>query len=110
MASVDDAAFERAPPLEDSPIQLDDDVPLNEDYLADALRQPGPFLARPPAALPRRASRENDSTLSDVDGETIKMLAPDGLRIVDGWLDEARVPEKVYRYGYFPSGRSSEMA
>ncbi|GAA5872746.1 hypothetical protein JCM3774_005049 [Rhodotorula dairenensis] len=96
LASVDEAAFERARHLEDSPIPLDDDVPVNEDYLADALRQAGPSRARPPARLRQRASREDVSIISDVDGETIKMLAPDGLQIVDGWLEEPRVEETLH--------------
>ncbi|KAG0659205.1 autophagy- protein 2 [Rhodotorula mucilaginosa] len=91
LASVDSAAFNRAPTFEDSPIKLDDDVPVNGDYLAEALRQTRPSRTAPHPI--RLKQSESHAIVSDVDGETIKMLAPDGLQIVDGWLDHARVEE-----------------
>lgn len=66
------------------PEYLDDDVPTNVDYLADALKQ---------SATPRRKVRRpavDGLVISDIEGETIKMFDPAGLRIFDGFLAEPR--------------------
>jgi hypothetical protein len=107
LASVDSAAFNRAPTFEDSPIKLDDDVPVNGDYLAEALRQTRPSRTAPHPI--RLKQSESHAIVSDVDGETIKMLAPDGLQIVDGWLDHARVEETALRCGCFPSASRTSL-
>lgn len=107
MASVDSAAFNRAPTFEDSPIKLDDDVPVNGDYLAEALRHTRPSRIAP---HPMRLKQgESHGIVSDVGGETIKMMAPDGLQIVDGWLDHARVEETAHRCGCFPSASRESL-
>ncbi|BGP20882.1 autophagy-related protein 2 [Rhodosporidiobolus nylandii] len=93
LASVDPAAFERAPALQDLPEILDDDVPTNLDYLSEALNQ-----TSLPAKQHRRTSSLVDSTrsegqghvVSDVDGETIRMLKPQGLDIIDDYLAQPR--------------------
>ncbi|GAA6057188.1 hypothetical protein JCM3770_004368 [Rhodotorula araucariae] len=95
LASVDLAAFERAPSLHDLPEILDDDVPANIDYLADALNQTSV------RSTSRRDSAgslpKNDGELiSEVDGETIRMFASEGLQIVDEWLAEPRVADADY--------------
>lgn len=66
---------------------LDDDVPSNFDYLADALQQGSttPTLGRPHAQLDTQGQ-----IISDIDGETIRMLDPRGLQIIDGFLSEPR--------------------
>ncbi|GAA5882896.1 hypothetical protein JCM1840_000742, partial [Sporobolomyces johnsonii] len=97
LASVDPAAFDRAPSVHDLPEILTDDVPTNLDYLAEALAQPG---SKRPAC--RRAdssasySEGQGQVISDVDGETIKMLHPKGLQIVDEWLAEPRWDDTDY--------------
>jgi len=81
--------------VHDLPEILDDDVPANLDYLADALNQTS---VRPSA---RRNSLESSAKnqgelLSEVDGETIRMFAPRGLHIIDDWLAESRVDDTDY--------------
>ncbi|KAK4698881.1 autophagy-related protein 2, partial [Phenoliferia sp. Uapishka_3] len=89
LSSVDPSAFGHAPEFQDMPEYLDDDVPTNVDYLADALKQ----------TSTRPKGRRSESTqgtasdgliISDIEGETIKMLDPAGLRILDGFLAEPR--------------------
>lgn len=100
IASVDPAAFEQAPPLQDYPEILDDDVPTNLDYLADALNQ---TLRRPkPHGRGGSSSSQAQGVLiSEVDGETIRMLRPKGIEIVDEWLSESRVDAKDVKYALF---------
>lgn len=73
------------------PEYLDDDVPTNFDYLADALDQ---------GSAPTRASRRSSSSqvpeglgqiISDIEGETIRMLDPRGLQILDDFLAVPRI-------------------
>ncbi|GAA5939067.1 hypothetical protein JCM3775_002664 [Rhodotorula graminis] len=95
LASLDPAAFEHAPSMHDLPEILDDDVPANLDYLADALNQTS---IRP---SPRRNSlgssaKNQGELLSEVDGETIRMFAPRGLHIIDDWLAESRIDDADY--------------
>lgn len=68
------------------PEYLNDDVPTNFDYLADALDQ---------GTGPTRATRRSSSSqapeglghvISDIEGETIRMLDPRGLQILDDFL------------------------
>ncbi|GAA5909588.1 hypothetical protein JCM6882_003464 [Rhodosporidiobolus microsporus] len=103
LASVDPAAFERAPALHDMPEILDDDVPTNLDYLADALNQTSmrPKKHRQGASSISSSFSGSDGQaqgelISDVDGETIRMLSPRGIEIVDEWLAEPKVEEKNY--------------
>ncbi|BGP20876.1 autophagy-related protein 2 [Rhodosporidiobolus nylandii] len=93
LASVDPDAFERAPALQDLPEILDDDVPTNLDYLSEALNQ----TSHSPTQH-RRSSSLTDSTrsegqghiISDVEGETIRLLKPQGLNIIDDYLAQPR--------------------
>lgn len=87
--------------MHDFPEILDDDVPANLEYLADALNQTS---VRPSA---RRSSLSSSTKaegelLSEVDGETIRMFAPRGLQIVDEWLAESRVDDADYSCVKFP--------
>ncbi|BGP44040.1 autophagy-related protein 2 [Rhodotorula kratochvilovae] len=95
LASVDPAAFERAPSLHDLPEILDDDVPANLDYLSEALNQTS---IRPTGRRDSAGSlaKSEGELLSEVDGETIRMFAAKGLQIVDEWLAEARVDDADY--------------
>lgn len=72
------------------PEYLDDDVPTNVDYLADALKQ---STMPPKARRTKKGSGAEGFIISDIDGETIKMLDPAGLRILDGFLAEPRVDD-----------------
>ncbi|GAA5939457.1 hypothetical protein JCM1841_000108 [Sporobolomyces salmonicolor] len=97
LASIDPAAFDRAPSVHDLPEILTDDVPTNLDYLAEALAQQGstqPVSRR--AESSTSYSEGQEEIVSDVDGETIKMLHPKGLQIVDEWLAEPRWDETDY--------------
>ncbi|GAA5949417.1 hypothetical protein JCM21900_004056 [Sporobolomyces salmonicolor] len=97
LASIDPAAFDRAPSVHDLPEILTDDVPTNLDYLAEALAQQGstqPVSRR--AESSTSYSEGQEEVVSDVDGETIKMLHPKGLQIVDEWLAEPRWDETDY--------------
>lgn len=85
---MDLGAFHHAPALDDQLEYLDDDVPSNFDYLADALASGTPVLTG------RRASFTPDgvgSIVSDIEGETIRMLDPRGLQIVDDFLSVPRI-------------------
>ncbi|KAL8277733.1 hypothetical protein RQP46_009855 [Phenoliferia psychrophenolica] len=82
LSSVDSSAFGHAPQFHLTPEYLDDDVPSNVDYLGST-----------PSAKPSRRARRNPNdgqVISDIEGETIKMLDPKGLRILDGFLSEPR--------------------
>lgn len=101
-ASVDPAAFKQAAPLQDYPEILDDDVPTNLDYLVDALNQT--------SMRPKGAGRGGSSSsqaqgglISEVDGETIRMLTPRGIEIVDDWLTVLRVDAKDLKYVFLTS-------
>lgn len=70
---------------------LDDDVPANFDYLADALQQGSTV----PLASDRDPSRDGEGqVISDIDGETIRMLDPDGLQIIDDYLLVPRTDDR----------------
>lgn len=82
-------AFGHAPHVSDMPEYLDDDVPTNLDYLADALNaRPGHVKGRRSESLPNGSP--DGLVISDIDGETIKMLDPAGVRIRHGYLAEPR--------------------
>lgn len=74
--SVDDAAFAAGADATQADL-LDDDLPINADY-----------LARPKARRPR----DNTNVVSNIDGETIRILDPAGLRIIDDYL----VPDRYH--------------
>ncbi|BGP35945.1 autophagy-related protein 2 [Rhodotorula toruloides] len=101
LASVDPAAFEQAPPLHDLPEMLDDDVPANTTYISDALRRSIPRSAATKthqrtassASLPAFGQADSAQLLSEIDGETIKTLVPEGLQIIDEWLAESRIDD-----------------
>ncbi|KAF7304826.1 GP-PDE domain-containing protein [Mycena kentingensis (nom. inval.)] len=88
--SVDDLAFKRVPEVGPPPDMINDDLPTNMDYLDDSFG----------AAAGLRELRDEDLDDFDVDdapidatnspglvskvgGETIKMLRPEGLKIVE---------------------------
>ncbi|KAJ6502482.1 hypothetical protein C8R45DRAFT_818480 [Mycena sanguinolenta] len=97
MASVDDLAFKKVPQVGPAPDMINDDLPTNLDYLDESFG----------TAAGLRELRDEDLDDFDVDdsldinsqavgaagivskvgGETIKMLRPDGLRIVEHYFD-----------------------
>ncbi|KAF7363504.1 GP-PDE domain-containing protein [Mycena sanguinolenta] len=97
MASVDDLAFKKVPQVGPAPDMINDDLPTNPDYLDESFG----------AAAGLRELRDEDLDDFDVDdnldigsqaagaagivskvgGETIKMLRPEGLRIVEHYFD-----------------------
>ncbi|GAA6043292.1 hypothetical protein JCM8097_003040 [Rhodosporidiobolus ruineniae] len=96
LASVDPAAFEHAPSVHDLPEILDDDVPSNIDYLADALNQTSfkPRNARRGSSSSTAGTKPQGELISEVDGETIRMLSPRGIEVVDDWFAVPRLNEK----------------
>ncbi|KAJ6496744.1 hypothetical protein C8R47DRAFT_1115401 [Mycena vitilis] len=91
MASVDDLAFKRVPEVGPPPDMINDDLPTNMDYLDESFG----------AAAGLRELRDEDLDDFDVDdslepaaglvskvgGETVKMLRPQGLRVVEHHFD-----------------------
>lgn len=67
---------------------LDDDVPSNFDYLADALQQGS---TKPQTGRAGAIPDSQGQVISDIEGETIRMLDPRGLQILDDYLAEPRV-------------------
>lgn len=85
-ASVDSAAFQRASPVDDYPEALDDDVPTNLAYLTEALQQD----VSSPVAPQIEADRAGQ-IISDVDGETIRLLDSEGLHIIEDYFNVPRL-------------------
>ncbi|KAJ8078907.1 autophagy- protein 2 [Marasmius tenuissimus] len=98
MSSIDDLAFKRVPQIGPAPDMINDDLPTNPDYLdesfgaAAGLRELmdedlddfddnyiGPISS---AEEPRRPG-----LVSKFGGETIRMLRPEGLRVVEHYFD-----------------------
>ncbi|KAJ7219339.1 hypothetical protein GGX14DRAFT_591678 [Mycena pura] len=98
MASVDEMAFNRMPEVGPPPDMVNDDLPTNMDYLDESFG----------AAAGLREFRDEDLDDFDVDdnnmdkssptpgapaivskvgGETVKMLRPEGLRLVEHYFD-----------------------
>lgn len=80
--SIDSAAFEHAPALDDNLESLDDDVPTNLAYLSDALQTPVASNYEPAVLEADRSGQ----VISDIDGETIRILDPKGLVIMDDYF------------------------
>jgi hypothetical protein len=83
----------------EAPEDLDDDVPVNLDYLADALGPISTSSDKKKRAL-RGASygtNRQRQIISDIDGETIQMLDSRGLRISDDYLVVPLVNYEEYK-------------
>lgn len=102
-AAVDENAFRRMPDLGPAPDMIHDDLPTNLDYLdasfgaAAGLRElrdddlydfephePEPGRNTPTAPI---AAPSVDGVISNVGGETIRMLVTEGIRIVEGHFE-----------------------
>ncbi|KAK4049710.1 autophagy- protein 2 [Microbotryomycetes sp. JL201] len=90
-ASVDQSAF-GALPLVEAPFDLIDDVPYNIDYINNLQRpiRGGSTLAERPSL----ARRGEGVVISDIDDETITMMTPAGLQIVEDYLAVPRMQEE----------------
>jgi len=96
MASVDDNAFRRLPAVGSAPDLVDDDLPTNMDYVGLSYGAAGGLMALsedgesdeegsyvvrqpPPSSTP--------GVVSEYGGETIRMLVPDGLHVIDDYFE-----------------------
>ncbi|THH20691.1 hypothetical protein EW146_g715 [Bondarzewia mesenterica] len=98
MASIDEQAFHRLPEVGAAPDMINDDLPSNLEYLdssfgaAAGLREfadedledfsEGDVLPDSSAAM-----SGGQGLISKVGGETIRLLRPEGIRIVENYLD-----------------------
>lgn len=85
-------AFIDAKTIDELPEILDDDVPSNAAYLAGSSSSTGHF--RP--GIPRRRGsgvvlEGLGQVISEINGETIRMLDPRGLQIIDDYLTVPRI-------------------
>lgn len=84
---MDVTAFDKALELSDSPEYLQDDVPANMKYLADPVKKK---RASTSSAQALQSTERSGQIISDIDGETIKMLDPRGLNIIEDFLQNPR--------------------
>ncbi|KAJ7097870.1 hypothetical protein B0H15DRAFT_823078 [Mycena belliarum] len=97
MASVDDLAFKRVPEVGPPPDMINDDLPTNLDYLDESfgaaaglreLRDEDLYDFDVDDALDRNSLTSGaPGIVSKVGGETVKMLRPEGLHIVEHYFD-----------------------
>lgn len=83
---MDVAAFDKVSELSDSPEYLKDDVPANVRYLAGPVKKRGSTIS----AKAPQSNQTLGQIISDIDGETIRMLDPRGLNIIDDFLQNPR--------------------
>ena len=76
-------AFHRAAALDEDLVDMSDDVPANAAYLAGAFNRVTSSTQSQHASANRP---DQGQIISDVDGETIRMLDPKGLKIIDDYL------------------------
>lgn len=93
LSSLDPAAFQQAQSIHDLPEILDDDVPTNFDYLTDALHTHG---SRTTEFRDRKGAMSDAAgvLISEIEGETIRMLHPQGIVILDNYLAYPRAEEE----------------
>lgn len=89
-ASVDPAAFRLASSVNELPEYVDDDVPTNLEYLADALQQGSAPSTPTRTQRSGIGSQSEGEVISDVGGETIRMFDLKGLQILDDYLTVPR--------------------
>ncbi|KAF5377015.1 hypothetical protein D9757_007710 [Collybiopsis confluens] len=98
MSSVDDLAFKKVPEMGPAPDMIYDDLPRNPDYLDESfgaaaglreLREEDLDDFDNDEEIFPTSSTDEDSigVVSKVGGETIRMLHPEGLQIVDNHFD-----------------------
>ncbi|GLB34893.1 putative autophagy-related protein 2 CAD motif containing protein [Lyophyllum shimeji] len=99
MASVDDLAFKRVPEVGPPPDMVSDDLPTNMDYLDESFGAAAGLRelrdddldefdvdeSLPEYAYPTTASET--CVISRVGGETVKMLRPEGIQVIEDYFD-----------------------
>jgi autophagy-related protein 2 len=74
---------------------IDDDVPSNIEYLGSGPSHPqsrsSKARAKHDPTSNRHASSDLEQVISDIDGETIRLFNPKGLRILDGYYKTPRL-------------------
>lgn len=90
-AAVESSTFGAAQVKDSTPDLINDDVPFNPGY-----------LDKKPTA---RSSLEDSTIVSNIDGETIRVLSSDGLRIVDDYLTPERYASRRAAIATSPSLR-----
>ena len=98
-SSLDESAFKSPPEIGPTPDMIYDDLPTNLDYLdesfgaAAGLRELtdddlDEFDIRDIAAPSEQVKQASTGVISSVGGETIRILQPEGINIVEGYYDD----------------------
>ncbi|ESK94572.1 hypothetical protein Moror_7968, partial [Moniliophthora roreri MCA 2997] len=96
LSSVDDLAFKRVPQVGPAPDMIYDDLPTNLDYLDESFGAAAGLREMCDEDLddfddndigPSTSPESTPGLVSKVGGETIRMLRPEGLSIVDHYFD-----------------------
>jgi autophagy-related protein 2 len=113
--SIDPTAFSGARAVASPADFVDDDVPYNLSYLnkpSRSHRRTGSTKKQASAATERLWDQFEPETISDIDGETIRMLEPTGLVIVEDYLSCSREEDKIgpkYVFFFFFDFRFARM-
>ncbi|KAK4056087.1 autophagy- protein 2 [Microbotryomycetes sp. JL221] len=94
-ASVDETAFGVPQEFHDSPVDLIDDVPSNTAYLSEQTSKRRTDRAAQPDLTSGSRHGRAGQVISEVDGETITMMDPAGLQIVDDYLNISRLESEA---------------
>jgi len=98
LASIDDLAFKRVPQVGSAPDMINDDLPTNPDYLDESFGAAAGLRELTDEDLddfddnyfgPASSTEESQrpGIVSKFGGETIRMLRPEGLRVVEHYFD-----------------------
>ncbi|KAF8212161.1 hypothetical protein K438DRAFT_1806068 [Mycena galopus ATCC 62051] len=96
MASVDDLAFKRVPQVGSAPDMINDDLPTNPDYLDESFGAAAGLRELVDEdlddfdvddSLDTSSQAAGAGIVSKVGGETVKMLRPEGLHVVEHYFD-----------------------
>jgi autophagy-related protein 2 len=96
-ATVEEHAFKRVPEVGPAPDMIYDDLPSNLDYLDESFGTAAGLrelrdddlddFDREDLAKLNRVSGAQSGIISNVGGETIKILRPDGLHVIENYFD-----------------------
>jgi autophagy-related protein 2 len=99
-ASVDEHAFKRIPEVEPGPDMINDDLPTNLDYLDESFGTAAGLRELRDDDLDDFDTKEQEigqmtpttsaaqlGIISKIGGETIKILRPEGIQIIDNYFD-----------------------
>ncbi|KZT56758.1 hypothetical protein CALCODRAFT_517970 [Calocera cornea HHB12733] len=107
LSSIEEDAFRQVPELGSIPDMIKDDLPNNEDYLGAAFpprkgfKVPDPFAGEDddfdeiesPEETSSNARILDPEIISQIDGETIRMVHPDALLTVENYFNETMAAE-----------------